>query len=357
MKASVALFAAVVGAALASGSAAAAAPGAAVLVTSAETHSVEQFDTQGHWIQRFASAGSAAPFAIAQSPVSGVIFVSDWNSSTVLRYRPNATADANTTTFTVPASAGTGNPAAGLLFDPASGDLWLSTYIGTGDSTAPGFTAEIFRFTASSLTQANPTPVDTITPSPPLVRGGQLAFDGSGNVCMGAWANSEVLCFTPAAPHTMTTSGTIVGTQPSGLALGPGGQFFASDVNNGRLITVPTPLNGSGTATLFAQGLTPLLEFLTLQGSTLYVPSYGSQVDAGAQTSVVYAVAVSNGAVSDFIGPNGHVLGAYAMTFANLTTPAPALRPGGAGALAVLLLVVGVAFAQGARTRRRALRG
>ncbi len=52
-----------------------------ILVASSRSNSVEEFDTSGTWMRTFATTGPYGPVALAQSPVTGDIFVTTiWGS-------------------------------------------------------------------------------------------------------------------------------------------------------------------------------------------------------------------------------------------------------------------------------------
>lgn len=65
------------------------------LVASTRSNSLEQFNTSGTWVRTFATTGPYNPNAVAQSPLTGEIFVTtvvpSGATGTVLRYRQMAT--------------------------------------------------------------------------------------------------------------------------------------------------------------------------------------------------------------------------------------------------------------------------
>src|SRR5579864_7278515 len=46
-----------------------------ILVASSRSNSIEEFNTSGTWLRTFATTGPYSPDALAQSPLSGDIFV------------------------------------------------------------------------------------------------------------------------------------------------------------------------------------------------------------------------------------------------------------------------------------------
>jgi hypothetical protein len=127
------------------------------LVGSAESHSIEKFDSTGNWIKTFASTGPYYPVGIAASPITGDVFAATL-TSTILRYTkggaPLGQSGSYWETFNTYPQAGV-NPPEALLFDP-SGNLYVATNY--GESSA-GYTVEIFKYLAKSLTKQAPQPV------------------------------------------------------------------------------------------------------------------------------------------------------------------------------------------------------
>src|ERR1700738_1394520 len=81
-----------------------------ILVASTRSNSLEEFNTGGTWLRTFATTGPYAPVALAQSLLTGEIFVTTiWASgpaigqltNRILRYGPNGHSDVNWDTFTV----------------------------------------------------------------------------------------------------------------------------------------------------------------------------------------------------------------------------------------------------------------
>src|SRR5690242_8563192 len=105
-----------------------------ILVASSRSNSLEEFNTSGTWLRTFATTGPYAPVALAQSPVTGEIFVTTiWASgpaigqltNKILRYGPNGHFDVNWDRFTVECSIGCPTTQTqSLLFD-SSGNLWV----------------------------------------------------------------------------------------------------------------------------------------------------------------------------------------------------------------------------------------
>jgi hypothetical protein len=119
------------------------------LVGSAESHSIEKYDSSGNWIKTFASTGPYYPVGIAASPITGDVFAATL-TSTILRYTKTGASFGPSgsywSTFNMSSQVGS-NPLQALLFD-ASGDLYLATNYGeSGD----GYTVEIFEYSAKEL--------------------------------------------------------------------------------------------------------------------------------------------------------------------------------------------------------------
>src|SRR5580700_11266275 len=105
-----------------------------ILVASQRSNSLEQFTPGGTWVKTFATTGPYAPTAMAQSPLTGEIFVTTMTSgvqvgqvtNVILRYHANGQFDTNWDTFIV--SCGVfpcGSPETqSMLFD-SSGNLWV----------------------------------------------------------------------------------------------------------------------------------------------------------------------------------------------------------------------------------------
>jgi DNA-binding beta-propeller fold protein YncE len=117
------------------------------LVGSAESHSIEKFDSNGNWVKTFASTGPYYPVGIAASPITGDVFAATL-TATILRYTKGGASfgpkGAYWSTFNMSSLVGS-NPLEALLFD-ASGNLYLATNYGES-----GYTVEIFEYSAKEL--------------------------------------------------------------------------------------------------------------------------------------------------------------------------------------------------------------
>src|SRR5260370_21350646 len=152
-----------------------------ILVASGRSNSVEEFDTSGTWLRTFATTGPYAPVALAQSPLTGEIFVTTvWASgpsigqltNKILRYGPNGHFNVDWDTFTVECSTNCPTTQTqSLLFD-SSGNLWVATAYGE-DLGGPIY---IFKYLAANLKLPNP-PAELLPIMAPMKRGNQMAFN------------------------------------------------------------------------------------------------------------------------------------------------------------------------------------
>jgi hypothetical protein len=301
-----------------------------VLVGSSESHSIEKFDSNGNWIKTFASTGPWIMIGLAYSPITGDVFVAT-NTETILRYRYTGASfgpqGSYWSTFSIASVAGS-NPAQNLLFD-AKGNLYVATYY--GEFSVTGYQVEILKYSANELLQQNPVPsgAPIITT---LARGDQMAWDASGNICIGSFIAPTVQCYNPstgALAFDYTSEIEAAGIQPGGIAFGPGNILMASSIFLDQVWVETTP--HVGPMTLLATGTVQPANvgWLAVDSSgMLYLPNFynpggryaGSNpctfyacMDYDFTSDVVYKIDPSSGALTNFI--TNHSWGPYQMIF------------------------------------------
>ena len=297
------------------------------LVGSAESHSIEKYDSSGNWIKTFASTGPYYTVGFAASPTTGDVFVSTF-TSTILRYtKTGASFGPNGSywsTFNMSALVGS-NPLQALLFD-SSGDLYLATNYGeSGD----GYTVEIFEYSAKELLKKTPVPV-----GPPILttveQGGQMAWDAFGDICIASWyAPQGVQCYNPstgALVYDYSPEFLNAGIEPIGLAFGPNNILTVSDLFSGQVFAEATartgPLNLIATGTVQPSDV----GFLAVDSAgNLYLPEWHnvggryagcifySCVDYDTSSDIVYQINPTKGTITNFI--SSHLWGPYQMIF------------------------------------------
>jgi hypothetical protein len=91
-----------------------------MLVSNSASHSIERFNTNGVWIDTFATTGPRTPYGLAASPKrSGQRrYLRRHLYRTIFRYHSNRQPTANWGTFNVPPD---GSPVEDVLFDPYFG--------------------------------------------------------------------------------------------------------------------------------------------------------------------------------------------------------------------------------------------
>jgi DNA-binding beta-propeller fold protein YncE len=157
------------------------------LVGSAESHSIEKFDSTGNWIKTFASTGPYYPVGIAVSPLTGDVFATTL-TDTILRYTKGGTPLGQSGSFwdtfnTVAVTAG--NPPEALLFD-ANGNLYVAT-------------GEVYTEAVAGVGPMNQLATGTVQPA----EVGFLAVDSSGNLYLPEWHNVAAR-YGGAAPYFCT---------------------------------------------------------------------------------------------------------------------------------------------------------
>jgi hypothetical protein len=304
-----------------------------ILVASSRSNSLEQFNTSGTWVRTFATTGPYAPTSIAQSPLTGEIFVTTlWgsgpqvgqNTNIILRYHANGDFDTNWDTFTVtcgfpcPSSA-----TESLLFD-SSGNLWAATHFGK-DLGAPIY---IFKYLSANLTDFNPPADPAPITANNMTRGDQMAFNASGNICIAGFIDQDVKCFDTSTGvqtadyYAEIHASSVGGIEPGGLAFDGANRLYLSSVFTGQVVKEVKP---GGPIVLLATLVSSpnlLNANLVLRGSNLYVPTYYNPPPTFSTPDPVYKVSTSTGTVTKFIfgtAPPGlgddHIWGANWMIF------------------------------------------
>jgi DNA-binding beta-propeller fold protein YncE len=302
------------------------------LVGSAESHSIEKFDSSGNWIKTFASTGPYYPVGIAVSPLTGDVFAATM-TEIILRYAkggaPLGQSGSYWDTFNMEPQAG-GNPLEALLFDP-NGDLYVATNY--GESSA-GYTVKIFRYPAKQLTKQAPQPVGL-----PIIttieQAGQMAWDANQNLCIASWYSPQtVQCFKPGTGALVVDYASEIQAQhiqPLGLAFGPGNILTVSSLFTGEVYT--EAVAGVGPMNLLATGSIQPAEvgFLAVDSSgNLYLPEwhnvaarYGGAVpyfctyyscqDYDTSSDMVYEINPTSGTQFNFV--QYRLWGPYQMIF------------------------------------------
>jgi hypothetical protein len=307
-----------------------------ILVASSRSNSLEEFDTSGTWLRTFATTGPYAPVALAQSPLTGEIFVTTiWASgpsvgqltNRILRYGPNGHFDVNWDTFTVECGAVSPCPTTqtqSLLFD-SSGNLWVATAYGE-DLGVPIY---VFKYLAANLKLPNP-PAELLPIMATMKRGNQMAFNVPGDLCIAGFLDQDVKCFDTStraqtadyfAEIQKSTVSPII--EPAGLAFDLNNRLYLTSVFGGQLAR---EVNPGGPIVLMAT-LTPspneLNGNLVLRGANFYTSIFHFPVPPTpfSTPDPIYEVSGS-GTVTKFINGtappglgNDHIWGAYWMIF------------------------------------------
>jgi hypothetical protein len=299
------------------------------LVGSAESHSIEKYDSSGNWIKTFASTGPYKAIGIAASPITGDVFVATL-TSTVLRYSKSGASfgpkGAYWSTFDMSSQVGS-NPPEGLLFD-SSGDLYVATNYGENGS---GYKVEIFEYSARELTKQAPVPIGS-----PIITtagaGDQMAWDAFGNICIASWfAPLTVQCYNPGTGVLAFDYGAEIqaqSIQPTGLSFGPGNILTVSSLFTGEVYVEAAARVGP--MNLLATGTVQPAEvgFLAVDNSgNLYLPEWHNAAaryedctapmyactDYDFSSDVVYKIDPTNGTITNFV--SNHLWGPYQMIF------------------------------------------
>jgi hypothetical protein len=233
------------------------------LVASAESHSIEQFDPTGKWIGTFASTGPWEPRDLAVD-LTGDVYVAT-STTTIMRFNSNGKPYAPGPTFTLPIS---GNTIESLIFD-GKGNLYVASHFGTSH-----LTVSIYKFTPSQLKAA--APVGVVLANTTLGRADQMAFDKSGNLCVADFiAPNTVECYNSSSGATVSPPYTpeMAGAQPLGIGFDVHDRLIASSTFVDTVLREPAA--HTGPLEILTSGLTPALEYLTLDSAGfIYVGSW-----------------------------------------------------------------------------------
>lgn len=309
-----------------------------ILVASTRSNSLEEFTPAGTWVRTFATTGPYAPYAIAQSPVTGEIFVTTAYASGVyagqftnriLRYQPDRRFDTNWDTFTVTCPVAFVCPTTqtnSLLFD-SSGNLWVATSYGLDD----GGPIYIFEYLAANLTLPDP-PAEPAMIVANMYRGDQMAFNTSGDLCIAGFIDEDVKCFNPATGaltqdyYAEIHSSSVYGIEPAGLAFDADNRMYLSSVFTGQVVKELKP---GGPIVLLATLVSSpnlLNANLALRDGHLYVPTYFNPAPTYSTPDAVYKVSAATGAVTNLIVGSAapalgddHIWGANGLAF--VSTP------------------------------------
>ncbi len=297
-----------------------------VLVGSAESHSIEKYDSSGNWMKTFASTGPYWTAGFAASPITGDVFASTF-TGTILRYTKSGASfgpkGSYWSTFNMSSLVGS-NPPQALLFD-SSGDLYLATNYGeSGD----GYTVEIFEYSAKELTKEAPVPVGPPILTP-VTQGGQMAWDAFGDICIASWYSETVQCYNPSTRALVYDYYSEVhgaGIEPAGLAFGPGNILTVSSLFTGEVYVEAAARTGP--MNLIATGTVQPAEvgFLAADSAgNLYLPEWHNVaarysgctfyqcIDSDTSSDIVYEINPTSGAITNFA--SNHLWGPYQMIF------------------------------------------
>jgi hypothetical protein len=302
-----------------------------ILVASSRSHSIEQFNTTGTWVRTFATTGPYQATSMAQSPLTGEIFVTTlWgdgpqvgqNSSVILRYDAKGNLDTNWDTFNFSCGFPCENSTESLLFD-SSGNLWVATHFGK-DLGQPIYIVE---YLAANLTDLNPSPGTSITVNN-MYRGDQMAFNASGNICIAGFIDEDVKCFDTStglstADYFTEIQASGLGVEPGGLAFDAANRLYLTSIFTGQVVREVKP---GGPIKLLATPATAPNQLegnLVLRGGNLFTTSYVPAPQAPFGTpDAVYKISTSTGAVTPLVfgtaAPglgNDHIWGAYWLMF------------------------------------------
>jgi hypothetical protein len=317
-----------------------------ILVASSRSNSIEQFNSSGTWLRTFATTGPYAPVALAQSPLTGDVFVTTiWGSgpsagqltNRILRYHSNGLFDVNWDTFTVECGSCPSAATQSLLFD-SSGNLWVATAYGK-DLGVPIY---ILKRPAANLTLPNPGAYPLAQPpiTAPMYRGNQMAFNTSGNICIAGFIDQDVKCFdTSTGVQTadyfaeIHASGINPIIEPVGLAFDGANRLYLTSVFGGQLARELKPGGPIVLLATLSSSPNQLDGNLVLRGGEMYTTSLFAATPTPFSTpDPVYQISTS-GTVTKFIygtAPpalgSDHIWGAYWMIF-HFDSPGPVLMP------------------------------
>ncbi len=309
-----------------------------ILVASSSSHTIEEFSSTGAWIKTFATTGGYAPVAMAQSPLTGEIFVTveipSGDTNHILRYHADGTFDTNWDTFTVTCENCGGGGTESLLFD-SQGDLYVATHY--GDAVGPTWAVNIYKYMASDLVQPNPQQVPTVIYTK-MIRGDQMAFRSASEICIAGFIDEDVKCFNTSSGeqtadyyaeiHAAKVSPII---EPGGLAFDTAGRLYLTSVFGGQVARELAP---GGPIVQLAQVASAPVQLdgnLVLMGNTLYTTTYSTSPATPGTPDSLVAISMTTGAVTPLISESAaphlgsaHLWGAYNILF---VASQPLVRP------------------------------
>jgi hypothetical protein len=309
-----------------------------MLVASSASHTIEEFSPSGAWMRTFATTGGYTPVAIAQSPLTGEIFVTaaipSGDTNRILRYHADGTFDEYWDTFTVTCENCGGGGTESLLFD-SQGDLYVATHY--GDPVGPTWAVNIYKYMASDLAQPNPQQVPTVIYTK-MIRGDQMAFRSASEICIVGFIDEDVKCFNTSSGaqtadyyteiHAAKVSPII---EPGGLAFDSTGRMYLTSVFGGQVARELAP---GGPIVQLAQVASAPVELngnLVLMNNTLYTTTYSTSPATPGTPDSLVAISTTTGAVTRLISgaaaPNlgsAHLWGAYNILF---VASQPLVRP------------------------------
>jgi len=299
-----------------------------ILVASNRSNSLEEFSTSGTWLRTFATTGPYGPLALAQSPVTGEIFVTTtWASgpsagqltNKILRYAQNGHFNVDWDTFTIACGSCPTAQTQSLLFD-SFGNLWVATAYGTD----LGGQIYILKYLAANLKLPNP-PAEPMPIKAKLFRGNQMAFNVSGDLCIASFIDGDVQCFdtsTGALTHDYYAeihASSVGGIEPGGLAFDGNDRMYLTSIFTGQVVK---EVNPGGPIVHLATLTSQLDGNLVLRGPNLYTSTYNVSPLTFSSPDPVYEVSSGSGTVTKFIDGtaapglgNDHIWGAYWMIF------------------------------------------
>jgi hypothetical protein len=309
-----------------------------ILVASSRSNSIEHFTASGTWVSTFATTGPYAPIFMAQSPLTGEIFVTTEYASDpqltniILRYHADGQFDTNWDTFTVSCGAPCfSSQTQSIIFD-RSGNLWVATAYGVpaGNPTYPMYPILIQEYLASDLALPNP-PAQPRPIVADMIRGDQMAFNTAGDLCIAGFLDEDVKCFnTSTGTLTKDYSAEIHASnagvaEPGGLAFDSDDRLYLTSIFTGEVLKEAEP---GGPIVLLAKVVSPPNQLegnLVLLGDKLFTTSYYNPPPTLSTPDAVYEVDTS-GAVAKFIfgtaAPglgSDHIWGAYSLIFYSTT--------------------------------------
>ncbi len=108
-----------------------------------------------------------------------------------------------------------------------------------------GYPIYLFEYLAADLGQPSPSPIQTIAVS--LYRGGPMAFNAAGDICVASFIDSNVQCF-DTSTHALThdyrseiVASPVGSIQPGGLAFDKNNILYLTSLFQGQVVKENTP--------------------------------------------------------------------------------------------------------------------